>query len=181
MRRLLGNRHFFSSTHRHGTALALGYAVADSKSSFASPSGLPLGARGKWVALAGVLLIAIGWIGQRINSTTRAARVPAAGVKSVLHLEPFVVNMADPEEKSYLRVGIDLGLGGEAQNDGEGAVSTALVRDTLLGVLATCRPQELLTAEGKAKLRGRLLEALQQRAPELNVEEVYFTEFLIQR
>ena len=91
-----------------------------------------------------------------------------------------MVNLAGPEEKAYLRVGIDLGLREELQKDSAG-VPTALVRDTLLGVLTTCSPSELLTAEGKAKLRQQLLEALQQRAPDLGVEEVYFTEFLIQR
>ena len=34
-------------------------------------------------------------------------------VKGVLHLETFVVNLEDSGQRSYLRVGIDLGLGRE--------------------------------------------------------------------
>ena len=35
----------------------------------------------------------------------------APQIKGVLHLEPFVVNLADSEDNRFLRVGIDLGLG----------------------------------------------------------------------
>ncbi len=55
------------------------------------------------------------------------------------------------------------------------------VRDTILGVLAESRVDELLTTQGKTKLKAGLLRALQEREPGLGVEEVYFTEFLIQR
>ena len=34
----------------------------------------------------------------------------APQIKAVMHLEPFVVNLADAEENRFLRVGIDLGL-----------------------------------------------------------------------
>lgn len=93
-----------------------------------------------------------------------------------------MLNLADPEGKAYLRVGIDLGLKGPPKNKEEvGGTPVALVRDTILGRLSLAQPDELLTAEGKTKLKASLLQALQQRAPELGVEEVYFTEFLIQR
>ncbi len=78
-----------------------------------------------------------------------------------------------------MRVGIDLGLGrelGRSEN-----VPVALVRDTILGVLGQARVADLLEEKGKAKLKADLLRALQERVPGLAVEEVYFTEFLIQR
>ena len=101
-------------------------------------------------------------------------------MKGTLHLETFVLNLADPGQRSYLRVGIDLGLGRELGR-GENAPPVGPVRDTIVGVLAQSRVDELLTAKGKTKLKGDLLQALQGRVPELAVEEVYFTEFLIQR
>jgi flagellar basal body-associated protein FliL len=76
-------------------------------------------------------------------------------------------------------VGIDLGLGQE-HGKGENA-PLGQVRDTILGVLAQSRVDELSTAAGKEKLKQDLLHALQQRLPGREVEEVYFTEFLIQR
>jgi flagellar basal body-associated protein FliL len=55
------------------------------------------------------------------------------------------------------------------------------VRDTILGVLARAQPDEVLSREGKEKLKQELLQGLRARAPELGVQEVYFTEFLVQR
>ena len=112
---------------------------------------------------------------------------PATGERSggdgktggTLHLETFVLNLSDPGQRSYLRVGIDLGLSrplGKAE-----APPLGPVRDTIIGVLGQAKAEDLITAEGKAKLKQDLLRALQNRVPELGVVEVYFTEFLIQR
>ncbi len=154
--------------------------MTESKTQASGSTASSAPAATKWIVLAAALTVAIAWFGQRHIAAGQADREPQGEVKSVLHLEPFVVNLSAPEERAYLRVGIDLGLKGEMQKD-SGGEPTALVRDTLLGVLTTCSPQDLLTAEGKNKLRQELRQALQQRAPGLGVEEVYFTEFLIQR
>ena len=100
-------------------------------------------------------------------------------IRSTLHLETFVLNLADPDERAYLRVGIDLGLSKEPKRDE--AAPIAQVRDTILAVLAQAKGEELVTAQGKTKLKQDLLRALQERVPQLGVEDVYFTEFLIQR
>jgi flagellar protein FliL len=103
-------------------------------------------------------------------------------IKSTLHLETFVINLVEPEDKAYLRVGIDLGLDRELPGkDGPNTPSIAQVRDTVIDVLAASHAQDLLTPEGKKKLKEQTLTALQQRIPELGAREVYFTEFLIQR
>jgi flagellar FliL protein len=106
-------------------------------------------------------------------------------VKSVMHLESFVVNLSGPDETGYLRVGIDLGSTVE-ENAGEGEKkkgdgSTAIVRDTVLTVLGRSKASDLLMPEGKEKLKTDLLEALHGRVPDLGVLEVYFTEFIVQR
>jgi flagellar basal body-associated protein FliL len=133
------------------------------------------------VALS-VLVAALLALGAWFWSTSRTGASADAGhvVKSSLHLETFVLNLADREQRSYLRVGIDLGLGREI-GKGENAPPMGQVRDTILGVLALSRVNELITAPGKAKLKQDLLHALQERVPGLEVQEVYFTEFLIQR
>jgi len=130
-------------------------------------------------ALAVALLAAGGWYW-----STREAEPAVSGssspVKSTLHLETFVLNLADPAQRSYLRVGIDLGLGRE-MGRGEKTPPVAQIRDTILGVLGEARVEDLLTEKGKTKLKADVLHALQERLPEQQVEEVYFTEFLIQR
>jgi len=129
-----------------------------------------------------VVVLAVGvWFWNTHRGAESAVSAPAgSGVKGSLHLETFVLNLADSGQRSYLRVGIDLGLGRE-MGRGENAPPVGEVRDTILGVLAQSRVDELLSAAGKAKLKEDLLHALQERVPGLEVEEVYFTEFLIQR
>ncbi len=109
----------------------------------------------------------------------------ARSVKGVLHLDPFVVNVADTEENRFLRVEIDLGLGnplsakGGQRGDGEAPIPR--IRDCILSVLSTWRSDALLAPEGKKKLKEEIIRTLQDRVPELGVKEVYFTEFLVQR
>jgi flagellar FliL protein len=105
-------------------------------------------------------------------------------VKAVLHLDPFVVNLADPEGDRFLRVGIDLGIEGEQDersHPGQAAMSLARARDTILAILTACDAQALVTPAGKANLKDQLTKGLREHAPELGVREVYFNEFLVQR
>ena len=112
---------------------------------------------------------------------TRAGTAPASGTAgATLHLDTFILNLAEPEQHAYLRVGIDLGLS-QAVESKDSPRATALARDTILTVLATAQPDEILTPAGKAKLKTDLVQALRNRAPELGVQDVYFTEFLVQR
>jgi flagellar basal body-associated protein FliL len=124
--------------------------------------------------------IALAALGIGTWSTSGCERLSDDGgpQKSTLHLETFVLNLADPGQRSYLRVGIDLGLTHELTKEG---APVGQLRDTILGVLGEAKVDELVTARGKARLKEDLLRALQQRVPGLGVEEVYFTEFLIQR
>lgn len=131
-------------------------------------------------ALLAAVLAALGawfWSTRRTEPALSAA---GPQIKGTLHLETFVLNLGDPDQRAYLRVGIDLGLG-RAVGKGENAPPVGLVRDTILGVLSQSRVDDLLTKKGKTKLKEDLLRALQDRAPGLAVVEVYFTEFLIQR
>ena len=129
---------------------------------------------------------AVGWVlWHRAPAAAHPVEPPAPKVKSVLHLEDFVVNLADPESRAYVRLGVDLGQSeATAAKEGEkeaGPNPIPAIRDTILGVVAGYKSDDLLTSEGKAKLKHDLLAALQQRAPEAHVLEVYFTEFLVQR
>ena len=102
-----------------------------------------------------------------------------------MHLEPFVVNLADTEDNRFLRVAVDLGLENalpaKEGKGGEGEVPTARIRDCILSVLSTWRSDALLAPGGKQKLKEELIRALGACAPELGVREVYFTDFLVQR
>jgi len=133
---------------------------------------------GPAVAFIVLLVIAGGFVWRRPAGAPAAVNVPA---ESTLALETFVVNLSGSSQRAYLRVGITLGLAHPTpkSNPAE-AVPTALIRDTILSVLGTANPEELLKTEGKRRLKDELLKTLQERVPQMAIENVYFTEFLVQ-
>jgi flagellar protein FliL len=122
-----------------------------------------------------------GWLWHRSASAQAKPDDAAdtAEVKSVLHLESFVVNLQGGSDSGYLRVGIDLGLGVAQQGEGQKDV-VAPLRDTILTVLGSQNVDTLLTPTGKAKLKEQILAAINQRLPEIECRDVYFTDFLVQ-
>jgi flagellar basal body-associated protein FliL len=127
------------------------------------------------VAVVAVSLTGLVWSTRRTENETQTS----GQVVSTVHLETFVLNLADPGQRAYARVGIDLGLG-RTLRKGENP-PVAELRDTIIEVLGQGKADDLLTAKGKAQLKQDLLRALQQRAPTLDIADIYFTEFLIQR
>jgi flagellar FliL protein len=123
-----------------------------------------------------------GFLFWRHSVKAKAPAEPTNQVKEVLHLEDFVVNLADAEAHAYVRLGLDLGQT-EVPKAGKetGPNPVPAIRDTVLGVVAVYKSDDLLTAEGKIRLKHELLANLQQRVPEAHIGEVYFTEFLVQR
>jgi flagellar FliL protein len=147
------------------------------------------GKKKRVVLIAALLVIALGggagwFVMQRNSRTDQAEAGTESADKAVLHLEGFVVNLADPEENHFLRLGIDLGLDRPLKSAGHGGkaeIPTSRIRDTILSVLTTWRSDALLAPDGKTKLKEELRRALRERTPELGVREVYFTDFLVQR
>ena len=127
-----------------------------------------------------VLVLALASVHLSCEGTRAGTAATAGNAGATLHLDTFILNLADPEQHAYLRVGIDLGLNQTVESK-DSARATALLRDTILTVLATAKPDDILTPAGKTELKADLLQALRSRAPELGVQDVYFTEFLIQR
>jgi len=134
-----------------------------------------------WILLIGLLFAGLALWYLTIRSSDSPAQANSlSAVLSTLHLETFVLNVGGTEQRAYLRVGIDLGLNQPAKR-AEEMVPVAQVRDVILAVMGEANADELLTAAGKRKLKQDLLHALQEQSPGLGVQEVYFTEFLVQR
>lgn len=122
------------------------------------------------------------WFYLHQGKTAQAAPHVSEALHTV-HLEGFTVNLADAEENHFLRITIDIGLGHapKAAKEGESEIPTARVRDAILTVLTAGKSDALVTPEGKAQLKKDVLAALRESVPELDVREIYFTEFLVQR
>lgn len=103
-------------------------------------------------------------------------------VKAVVELPPFIVNLADAEQARYLRMTVSLGVGGEEGGKSEkpDQLFMTRVRNAMLAVLGEKKSDEILTVEGKAKLRKELLNAAQAASEEPHVQAIYITDFIVQ-
>jgi len=101
---------------------------------------------------------------------------------AVIPLEPFVVNLADPDAARYLRIKISLMVDDKTKlkEVSENQALQLKVRDVILQSLTAKRSQDLINAEGKNSLRHEIQDkvAIYFLAPKL--VDVMFTEFVIQ-
>lgn len=105
----------------------------------------------------------------------------------LLALDPLLVNLADRDANTYLRLSLTLQVADAAKKDSEtkgdknADDKTAAVRDTVLAVLGRQTADSLLAPDGKEHLKTELKQALTAQNGDLKVQKIFFTEFLIQR
>jgi flagellar FliL protein len=134
-------------------------------------------------SVAVLFLLAAGcWLIGCQNGNAASTEEKAA-VLTTIHLEDFVVNLADHDGRSYLRIGMDLGIENvnPKTKTAQEPATVAVLRDSVISLLSTLKSDDLLTPEGKAKLKQDLIKTLSDRLPEIKVREIYFNEFVIQR
>ncbi|MFN0085857.1 MAG: flagellar basal body-associated FliL family protein [Blastocatellia bacterium] len=101
-------------------------------------------------------------------------------VKHVIEMQPFIVNLTDQGEARYLRLTVSVGIGGGEVEAKPSPLFTTRVRNAMLAVLTTRSSEEVLSPEGKVKLRKELLRAARAASEEPRVEAIYITEFIVQ-
>ena len=104
-----------------------------------------------------------------------------AEVTNIIELQPFIINLADTEQARYLRMTVSLGIGGAKDSkEKPDQLFMTRVRNAMLAVLSNKKSDEVLSTEGKAKLRKELLSAAQAASEEPEVHAVYITDFIVQ-
>lgn len=117
------------------------------------------------------------------SESLRTALPDDEDVKHIIELQPFIVNLADTDQARYLRLTVNLGIGGDSGGGGHDKpdpLFTTRVRNAMLAVLSIKSSTDVLTGEGKAKLRKELLKAAQAAAADSHVEAIYITDFIVQ-
>lgn len=116
------------------------------------------------------------------KSATAQAQKTVEAVETVWQLEPFTVNLADPGGLRYLRIQISLGLDKELESKGKEGdpVLVSRVRDAILQTLSTKKSDDLLTPEGKQRLREEIEKVTSTIVPKAHVTGVFFTDFMVQ-
>jgi len=100
-------------------------------------------------------------------------------IGEMLVMEPFVVNLADPKGKRYLKVKIELELESKEAVDKATKVSPKL-RDMVIMMLTSLGFEEIMTPEGKIRVRDELLERFNEIMRPDHIKNIYFTEFVVQ-
>ncbi len=106
-------------------------------------------------------------------------QAPKQFIGEIYAMEPFVVNLADPKGKRYLKIKIELELESpEAVAQAE-KVSPKL-RDMVIMMLTSLTFEDVMTPEGKIRIRDELFERFNQIMRPERIKNIYFTEFVVQ-
>jgi flagellar protein FliL len=94
-------------------------------------------------------------------------------------LDTMIVNLAGHGGKRYLRVTMALEL---SDPEAEATIQSRLpqIRDAILMILPTKKYEDVSTTEGKIALRTQLLEKINSLMTKGRVNNIYFTEFVVQ-
>lgn len=108
---------------------------------------------------------------------TKKEAPPVIG--EMLVMEPFVVNLADPKGKRYLKVRIELELENKEIVD-RATKAAPKLRDMVIMMLTSLDFEEIMTPEGKIRVRDELLERFNEALRPDQIKNIYFTEFVVQ-
>ena len=150
-----------------------------------------------WILIAALSLVVVGDVSLRVVSYVRGRTAPAAGpgdkskagagekekkveVKSTLALEPFLVNLADKDEIRFVKATFQLGLPDEKTEIAGDKVVLAELRDSIISLLSSKTAEQILSPEGKDKLREEIRNRINVLAPKLKVQDVFIVDFVVQ-
>ena len=94
-------------------------------------------------------------------------------------LETLIVNLSDPGGNRYLRLSLELELS-KLELEKELKMRSSQIKDALLMIISSKGIKDINTAEGKNRLRIRIMERLNEILTAGPITSVFFTEFVIQ-
>jgi flagellar protein FliL len=94
-------------------------------------------------------------------------------------LETFIVNLVDSGGTRYLRVTLELEVGGENAVQ-EIKARLPIFRHAVLMILPTKRYDDISTATGKNSLRDEIMTGINALMKKGSVRNIFFTEFVVQ-
>jgi flagellar FliL protein len=94
-------------------------------------------------------------------------------------MDTFTVNLLSDSGRRYLKVQMNLEIAGE-ELAAELDTKKAVIRDIIIRLLSSKSLDEISTAKGKDKLKEQITDQLNLRLRDGHINNVYFTEFVIQ-
>ncbi|MGE4556021.1 MAG: flagellar basal body-associated protein FliL [Desulfovibrionaceae bacterium] len=151
----------------------------------------------KWIILLLLLAVLIGggWFAykkffssdakqeeqakEQVQENDQKGPAPAATQGIQVQLPDFLVNLADPLGRRYLKLGVSVEVK-DAQASEAMKTNEAKIKDAILLLLSSKTYQELSTLESKIELKKEIVERLNQVLGGSKVLQVYFTDMVIQ-
>ncbi len=145
------------------------------------------------IVIIGVLLLALIGVGgiivfkfvtaekngeETVAETTEEKKDPSK-LGAVVALDPFIVNLTGESGKRYLKVTIQVELNDEKVGE-ELTNKMPQIKDSIITVLSSKVTGDLLTIEGKFKLKEEILTRINRILTMGVVKNVYYVEFVIQ-
>jgi len=148
----------------------------------------PAGSKLKWIII-GLAFFALaggaggfGYFYFKKGRSAHAEPKKEEPVRSTVSLEPFLVNLADKNESRFVKASFRLGFT-EADKGSKlsaNPVFVAAARDAIISLLTSKTSDQLLTPEGKTKLREEVQHRINESDPEAHVREVFIVDFIVQ-
>ena len=146
--------------------------------------------KGMLFIIIGVLVVVMGGGGffaykkfmapkPEVSAEEQVKKEPVEKEGEMFALEPFLVNLSDPKGKRYLKVTITMELPSpEAKAKAEKMVPK--MRDMVIMILTSLSFEEVMTPEGKIRVREELFERFNLVLRPERVKEIFFTDFVVQ-
>jgi len=100
-------------------------------------------------------------------------------VGPILDAGEFIVNLMNNNGKRYLRTKISIDISGEELQT-EIEQKQDILKDIAIEVLSSKQVEEIVTKDGKERLKDELVKALNRVLVDGQINNVYFTNFVIQ-
>jgi flagellar FliL protein len=176
-----------------GATSSKGEKINDGASEGGEPSEAPRKkSRAKLFVILAVVLVLLGGGGAgaffmlRKPPATEAAAAPADAAKpeanGIVTFEPFIVNLADPGKRRFLRINVRLLVGEaeEAEHIQKSEVLQMRLRADILELLTEQTSESVTTAEGKAELKKTIAERAHHILEKTEIADVLFSDFVVQ-
>ncbi len=102
---------------------------------------------------------------------------PEVGV--MYELDPFVVNLADPKARHFVKTTITLELINESAKE-ETEKLMPRIRNDIILLLSSQTIEDILTMDGKIRLRDQIMARISRIIGEGRLLNVYFSRFVVQ-
>ncbi len=118
-------------------------------------------------------------IAQESGSSTSPEKALEPKVGVMMELDPFVVNLADPKARHFVKTTITLELVDDRAKDDVQTLMPKIRNDIIL-LLSSQTIEDVLTMDGKIRLRDQIISRINRIIGEGRLLNVYFSRLVVQ-